>query len=170
MSSEKTLTKGVAFNHFQGDRYRYLWQEPQWKKKTQLPPSSQSCIWEEKKRKVLLLFPGINGVATFSWIHKKKHGQQVKAGDSTPLLRSCDYLHPALGSPAQEGQGPVGMGSEGTQKMIRSTEQPSHQNWLRELALFSLKKTRLQGNLIKAFKYFKGVNKKDGNKAFEWAC
>lgn len=47
-------------------------------------------------------------------------------------------------------------------KMIRGTEQPSHQNWLRELELFSKKKTTLQGDLIKAFQYLKGVNKKDG--------
>lgn len=46
--------------------------------------------------------------------------------------------------------------------MIRGTEQPSHQNWLRELELFSKKKIMLQGDLIKAFQYLKGVNKKDG--------
>lgn len=49
MSSEKSHTKGVAFNHFQGDRYRYLWQEQQLEKKSQLLPSSQQLHLEKKK-------------------------------------------------------------------------------------------------------------------------
>ncbi|RMC05159.1 hypothetical protein DUI87_18343 [Hirundo rustica rustica] len=50
------------------------------------------------------------------WLHPKQCGQQVKGGDSVPLLHCHETppgaLHPALGSPAQKGRGPVRMGPE----------------------------------------------------------
>jgi len=49
-------------------------------------------------------------------LHKKKHDQQVKGGDSAPLLRSDDtplgVLCPALEPSAQERHGSVGAGPE----------------------------------------------------------
>ncbi|PKU45531.1 rna-directed dna polymerase from mobile element jockey- hypothetical protein [Limosa lapponica baueri] len=49
-------------------------------------------------------------------LHQKKHGQQVKGGDSAPLLCSCDtppgVLPPASESSAQERHGPVEVSPE----------------------------------------------------------
>jgi len=47
--------------------------------------------------------------------------QQVKGGDSAPLLRS-GVLRPALESPAQERHGPVGEGPEEATKLTGGLE------------------------------------------------
>lgn len=53
-------------------------------------------------------------------LHQKHHGQQVRGGDSTPLLHSgetpLEALHPALGLPAQGRYGPAQEGWENDQK------------------------------------------------------
>lgn len=61
-------------------------------------------------------------------LQRRKHGQQIKGGDSGPLLCSVEtqpgVLHPAVGSPAQEGQGPLGKSPEDVTGMIRGSISP----------------------------------------------
>jgi len=107
-------------------------------------------------------------------LHPQQRGQQVKGGDSAPLLCCSEtppgVLCPALDPSAQDRHGPVGARPEEATARIGGLEPLCCEERLRELELFSLEKRRLQGDLIVVFQYLKGVFQKVGDKRFSRGC
>jgi len=111
--------------------------------------------------------------ATYPGLHQEKHGQQVEAGDSAPLLHfetPPGVLCPALEPSAHEGHRAARGGPEKATKMIRGLEHLCCEERLRGLGLFSLEKKRLWEDLTAAFQYLKGACRKDGENIFSRAC
>ena len=54
--------------------------------------------------------------------------------------------------------------------MIKGLERFTYEDRLRELGLFSLKKRRLQGDLVAAFQYLNGAYRKAGEGLFVRGC
>lgn len=76
-----------------------------------------------------------------------------------PSLSShLSAVQPQLDISVQERQGTAGEGPAEDIKIIKGLEHPSYEESERlwELSLFNLKKRRLRGNLINAYKYHQG--------------
>ena len=95
--------------------------------------------------------------------HKEKCDQQVKGGDSAPLLCSQEtppgVQHPVLGLLTKKDMELLEQVQRRAMKTIRVLEHLSYDNRERELGLFNLEKRRLQGDLIVVFQFLEPTGK-----------
>ena len=110
------------------------------------------------------LYPGL---------HQKKHGQQFDGGDPVLLLCTVEaspgVLCPDLESSVQKRHRPAGVCPKEGHKNDPRDEIPLLRGQ-RELALFSLEKRRLRGDLIVVLQYLKGSYRKEGDRVFSRVC
>ncbi|KAK4826840.1 LOW QUALITY PROTEIN: hypothetical protein QYF61_011648 [Mycteria americana] len=115
--------------------------------------------------------PGHHSQSPYPGLHPEQRGQQVEGGDSAPLLPCPETpLEHCVQLWAQDRHGPVGAGPEEATEMVRGLEPLCYGERLRELGLFSLEKRRLRGDLLVAFQYLKGADKKDRDRLHSRAC
>ncbi|KAJ7412827.1 hypothetical protein WISP_94593 [Willisornis vidua] len=103
---------------------------------------------------------------SYPGLHQKQCDQQVKGGDSVPMVHSGE----TLGAQNRKDMDLLEQVQRWATKVIRRMEHLSCEERLRELELFSLEKKRLQNDLIVALQYLRGAYKKDGEGLFTRAC
>ena len=91
-------------------------------------------------------------------LHQQRGGSRDREG--IVLLCSALMRH-HLGPPAQEGCGVLELVQKRATKVISGLEYLCSDDSVKELGLFSSEKRKLQGDLIVAFQYLKGVYKQE---------